>query len=114
MTNRFQASAQRIIDGNFGSLQKVLTLTTDGTWDYDLQQPTNQIFLNTTGLKRKLTKTELESADVQVGDFAITFTAQYPVNVDNTQVVFDGVACSIVSVLEFAGEAAQSIIARVK
>lgn len=112
--NRYQESAKRIIDGRNGSLQKPLILTNDIGWDYTAQQPDNQVFLNTTGLKTKLTKSELERQNVQLGDFGIIFTADFEVNVDNTQVVFDGVACQVVSVVDLAADAAQTIIARVK
>lgn len=112
--NRFQRSAQRIIDGNFGNLQKSLSIIKYGQFDYELQASTEEIVADTKALKRKLTKREYESSNVQSGDFALIFTNPQQIDLDTFSGVYDGVPVSFVEVISFAGDAAQGVVARVK
>lgn len=114
MANRFEESAQRIIDRNFGSLQKALIITQTDGFDYQSQSDRNPIVTETTALKRKLTKSEFERSNVQLGDFALIFTNPVQINVDSDEVTFDGVVLDLVTVISLAGEAAQTLIARIK
>ena len=114
MANRFENSAKRIIDGNFGSLKKSFDIIKADGYNYDNQQAEPIIVIGTTALKRNLTKIELDASDVQIGDFALIFTSPQQVDVDNHSGIYDGIAVDIISVLSLPADAAQTIIARVK
>lgn len=110
---RFAESAQRIIDGNFGSLRKLLQIKRATDYDYGTQTPTYQI-IEAQALKVKLDKSEFENQDVQQGDFALMITDPISINVDTDSGIYDGVEVDFVAVREFAGDAGVRIMARLK
>lgn len=114
MANRFQQSAKRIIDGNFGSLQKSFTIIQSDGYDYDSQQSIPVTIIGTTALKRNLTKTELANEDIQIGDFALIFTSVIQIDVDRHSAIYDGIDLDIIGIISLAGDSAQTIIARIK
>ena len=114
MANRFQASAQRIIDGNLGSLQKPFQIYQVTGFDYATQTPTRVLIADTTAFKRSLSKKEFETQSVQIGDFALIFTDLNEVDVDTFEGVYNGREVYFVTSTFLGADAAQMIIARVK
>lgn len=114
MSNRFQESAKRIIDGNFGSLKEPLIIYQSDGYDYNTQTSIPQTIIGITALRGKLRKSDFENDLVQQGDFTLTTTDPVVIDVDNQYGDFNGTAVTFVDVSEGAGGAYQRIIARLK
>ena len=113
----FQALASKLINNTFADFRDVILLSQVGEFDYDTQLETIAATDTTKGIRLEYSKTEFDGANIQVGDYKVIMEQQglnTDVRADNTNMTFNGVEVSIISVSEDAARAVYTLQVRDK
>lgn len=111
LKSEFTALASELIDDEFEDFRRTLIINDAPTYDPISETQIAGSQMTVQAIRRKLSYQETQMNDIQMTDFAATYTAGTPPKIGQTG-TYDSVAVRVVNVQQDAADAAIQVILR--